>query len=68
MNISVFYLLTGENKYNSAQDSEDREWLDMIKKLPKEAQLEFKGELKGYIKRLSEESVAAEPEKKAVGK
>ena len=40
----------------------------MIKKLPKEAQLEFKGELKGYIKRLSEESVAAEPEKKAVGK
>ena len=68
LNISVFYLLTGEDKSNSTQDSEDQEWLDMIKKLPKEAQSEFKGELKGYIKRMLEESVAAGSDKKAVGK
>ncbi len=33
--------------------------LSLIYQLPPEAQYEFRGELKGYIKRLNEESIAA---------
>lgn len=40
----------------------DMEWLDLIKQLPTEAQLEFKGELKGYLKHMKE-SVAADSSK-----
>ena len=33
-----------------AISKEDSEWLVLIHQLPDDAQLEFKGELKGYIK------------------
>ena len=40
--------------------TEDRQWLSLIHQLPAEIQLEFRGEIKGYLKRLKEETVAAE--------
>ena len=53
-NVSLDYLVFG--KENSTRfSSEDAEWLSLIHKLPHDAQLEFKGELKGYLKRLNHE-------------
>ena len=47
--------------------TEDDEWLSLIHQLPTEAQHEFRGEIKGYLKRLNEESVAADPPLKKTG-
>lgn len=58
LGVTYQYLLTGENSSDLLNDS-DQEWLSLIHQLPIEAQLEFKGELKGYIKCLNS-SVAAE--------
>lgn len=59
LNTTCEYLMTGTSSFATAS-SEDIEWLSLIHQLPKEAQYEFRGELKGYIKRLNEESVAAD--------
>lgn len=66
LNVSYEFLLTGTEKRTSAFiPSDDAEWLSLIHQLPPEAQYEFRGELKGYLKHLNEESVAAgEPLKK----
>lgn len=64
LNVSSEYLLTGKESCHFLSN-EDKEWLDLIHKLPIEAQYEFKGELKGYIKRLEEEPVAADELKQA---
>ncbi len=52
--VSLDYLVFGKEK-SAPFSSEDAEWLSLIHKLPHDAQLEFKGELKGYIKRLNHE-------------
>lgn len=57
---SYEFILTGTEKITHSYSSEDSEWLSLIHQLPKEAKYEFRGELKGYIKRLNEESVAAD--------
>ena len=49
LGVSSNYLLTGTNDVDTVS-SEDSEWLDLIHQLPRDAQLEFKGELKGYLK------------------
>jgi transcriptional regulator with XRE-family HTH domain len=55
LGVDVYFLLTGDNiSYNLSQ--EDKEWLALIHKLPVEAQYEFRGEIKGYLKRLNEEA------------
>lgn len=61
------YLLTGkERNSNQSTLSEDSEWLALIHQLPHDAQLEFRGELKGYIKCLKrQEEDTVEPLKKA---
>ena len=67
LGVSSDYLLTGKER-NSKQNilSEDSEWLALIHQLPPDAQLEFRGELKGYIKCLKrQETDTAEPLKKA---
>ena len=67
LGVSSDYLLTGKER-NSKQDilSEDSEWLALIHQLPHDAQLEFRGELKGYIKCLKrQEEATVEPLKKA---
>ena len=46
---SLDYLVYGREK-STALSAEDVEWLSLIHRLPRDAQLEFKGELKGYIK------------------
>lgn len=66
LNTSCEYLLTGISNI-TAMSSEDIEWLSLIHQLPPEAQYEFRGELKGYIKRLNEESVAANSPLKKTG-
>lgn len=48
LGVSCEYLLSGNEK--TSFSVEDAEWLSLIHKLPRDAQLEFKGELKGYIK------------------
>lgn len=58
-NVSTDYLLTGKEPSLNPLSSEDFEWIALIHKLPIEAQLEFRGELKGYIKRM-EESVTTD--------
>lgn len=58
-NVSLDYLVLGKNLNNSL-NSEDAEWLSLIHQLPRDAQLEFKGEIKGYLKRLNSEAVAAD--------
>ncbi len=47
--VSLDYLVYGREK-STALSAEDVEWLSLIHRLPRDAQLEFKGELKGYIK------------------
>lgn len=60
LNVSYEFILTGTEKTVYPYPSDDAEWLTLIHQLPPEAQYEFRGELKGYIKRLNEESVAAD--------
>ena len=48
--VSTDYLLIGSETSKPIYSSEDAEWISLIHKLPRDAQLEFKGELKGYIK------------------
>lgn len=58
LNTSVDFILTGKN-HNETLSDNDREWLSLIHQLPLEAQYEFRGEIKGYLKRIAEEYVAA---------
>lgn len=60
-------LLTGEKKSFPYVSSEDAEWLFLIHQLPPEAQYEFRGEIKGYLKCLNKESVAADEPLKKTG-
>lgn len=53
-NVSLDYLVYGKEK-SAPFSVEDAEWLSLIHKLPRDAQLEFKGELRGYLKRLNHE-------------
>ena len=57
---SYEYLLTGTESLPHDLSKEDSEWISLIHQLPPEAQIEFRGELKGYLKRYQEESVAAD--------
>ena len=52
--VSLDYLVFGKEK-SKLFSSEDAEWLALIHKLPHDAQLAFKGELRGYLKRLNYE-------------
>ncbi len=66
LNTTTDFLLTGDN-HNSLLSFDDKEWLSLIHQLPLEAQYEFRGEIKGYLKRLNEESVAADESLKKTG-
>ena len=58
------YILLGEKSVSISQ--EDQDILKLFHQLPHDAQLEFRGELKGYIKCLKrQEEDTAEPLKKA---
>lgn len=66
LGVTCEYLLTGEEKNITGFCTTDMEWLSLIHQLPREAQIEFRGEIKGYLKRMESESVAAdEPLKQA---
>lgn len=67
LNVSYEFILTGTEKITYPYSSEDGEWLSLIHQLPPEAQYEFRGELKGYLKRFKEESVAADDSLKKTG-
>ncbi len=67
LGVSCEFLLTGKEYPNPFITSSDAEWLSLIHQLPPEAQYEFRGELKGYLKRLNEESVAADSSLKKTG-
>lgn len=49
LNVSPHYLLTGIEQFQTISE-EDAEWLRLIHQLPLEERIEFKGELKGFIK------------------
>lgn len=59
LNTTCEYLMTGERN-SFTISTEDAEWLSLIHDLPRDAQLEFKGELKGYLKYMKRQSVAAD--------
>lgn len=67
LGVSCEYLLSGNEKVYSFS-SEDKEWLSLIHQLPEEKRYEFKGELKGYLRRLNEESVSADSNSNSSGK
>ena len=48
--VSLDYLVFGTDKAMFHVSPEDREFLDLMHALPKEVRIEFKGELKGYLK------------------
>ena len=62
LGVSCEFLLTGNNVTESrmSYSESDMIWLSLIHQLPPEAQYEFRGEIKGYLKRINEESVAAD--------
>lgn len=66
--VSTDYLLLGNNstQFNTLS-LDDAEWLSLIHKLPPDAQYEFRGELRGYLKHLNESSVAADNDLKKTG-
>lgn len=63
LKITPKYLLTGINEQPNKNCfdafSGDAEWIYLIHSLPIEKQYEFKGELKGYLRRIEETTVAA---------
>lgn len=67
LGVSYEYLLTGtESHFPSGHLSpEDAEWLKLIHSLPRDAQLEFRGELKGYLKAMGARSSEEEPLRQA---
>lgn len=46
--VSTDYILLGKDSPSISK--EDSEWLSLIHQLPRDAQIEFKGEIKGYLK------------------
>lgn len=62
LEVDCEFLLTGKHitEKKSQISTDDIEWLNLIHQLPHDTQLEFKGEIKGYLKCLNEESVAAD--------
>lgn len=62
LGVDCEFLLTGKHisKKKPQISVDDIEWLSLIHQLPNETQYEFRGEIKGYLKRLNEESVAAD--------
>ena len=66
LNTTTDFLLTGDD-HKKLLSFDYKEWLSLIHQLPPEAQYEFRGELKGYLKRLNEESVAADEPLKKTG-
>lgn len=66
--VSTDYILLGEtNSKTTSLSPDDAEWLSLIHQLPLEAQYEFRGEMKGYLKRLNEESVTSDESLKKTG-
>lgn len=66
LNTTCEYLITGEVP-STTISTEDLEWLSLIHRLPRDAQLEFKGELRGYIKCIAKKSVAADEKLEKTG-
>lgn len=62
LEVDCEFLLSGKHqaKPQSTISNDDLKWLELIHQLPIEIQYEFRGEIKGYLKRLNEESVAAD--------
>lgn len=62
LDTTMDFLMTGQSydKSNITLSHDDTEWLSLIHQLPPKAQYEFRGEIKGYLKRFDEESVAAD--------
>lgn len=69
LRVDCEFLLSGNHQIQNTSliSNEDLKWLELIHQLPPEAQYEFRGELKGYLKRLNEESVAADTSMKKTG-
>lgn len=67
LGVDANYLLTGKETTPIVISHEDAEWLSLIHALPPQAQHEFRGEIKGYLKCLNEKSVAADEPLKKTG-
>lgn len=66
LNTTCEYLLTGNEKLSASISNEDAEWLSLIHQLPRDAQIEFKGELKGYFKCYKKMSALADEKENAI--
>lgn len=63
-NVSIDYLVYGNDTLEEL-NQEDIEWLNLIHSLPRDAQLEFKGEMKGYLRRMRQEDPSEDELKQA---
>ena len=64
--LSHFFPGVIHDTIETISDKDDSQWLSLIHQLPRDAQIEFKGELKGYLKCLKrQEEDAVEPLKQA---
>ncbi len=52
---SCEYLLSGKESEEAQRTREDREILRLFHRLPRDARIEFKGEIKGYLKAIESE-------------
>ncbi len=64
LNTTMDYLMTGRSGTVQNLFSEDREWLNLIHRLPEKKQIEFKAKIEGYLE-CYEESVATDELKEA---
>lgn len=53
-NTSIDYLVTGTDNSTHSLTQEDLDWVQLIHQLPQEKQIEFRGELIGYLKALQD--------------
>ena len=62
LNIPIYALLTDENPSLEKLSPDETEWLELYRKLDRDKQFEFKGEIRGYI-RAKEENQTKTAEK-----
>lgn len=52
--VSIDYLVSGTDYPDNSLTKEDYDWLHLIHQLPEKKQIEFRGELIGYLKALKD--------------
>jgi len=60
LGVSVEYLLTGKDTCNGGLTEMEQDVLQLFRQLPKDAQFDFRGQLKGYVMATAEKQATKE--------